>query len=100
MTKKQRASAVAKFAAAVVRSLERSDNVGISAYNYGLEPSDALAREMKAALPPQIGVRGGFGVMGYMHFEKRCGEMTGLDGADHVNSKDEVTRLHGVAGGR
>jgi hypothetical protein len=70
MNKRQRNAAVKAFAAEVARSLEKSTNVGISAFNYGLRPDAKLAEELRVLLPGIV-VGDFHGFMGYMYFNKQ-----------------------------
>jgi hypothetical protein len=59
-----------RYARDVKRALKRSTNVGISAYNYDLEPDDEVIAELRKLLPQRVEISSR-GFMGYIHFEMR-----------------------------
>lgn len=61
--------AVKAMAADAARTLEKSTNCGISAWNFGLSSTEEVLDALRAALPGVTVNAGGF--MGYIHFEKK-----------------------------
>jgi hypothetical protein len=60
---------IRRMAEDVRRTLDKHTNVGLSAFNYQLNPTDEVAAEL-AKLLPDVKVRNDGGFMGYIHFDK------------------------------